>query len=71
MLLTELYDAKGRIIQSTYTRIGFRDVAIRNGLVTVNGKPITIRGVNRHEHDPETFHVISGEHGEGHPVDEA
>jgi beta-galactosidase len=61
MLLVELYDARGRIIQSTYSRIGFRDVAIRNGLVTVNGKPITIRGVNRHEHDPETFHVISRE----------
>ena len=59
MLLVELYDAQGHIIQSTYSRIGFRSVAIRNGLVTVNGKPITIRGVNRHEHDPETFHVIS------------
>lgn len=59
MLLVELYDADGRIIQSTYSRIGFRTVAIRNGLVTVNGRPITIRGVNRHEHDPETFHVIS------------
>ena len=59
MLLVELYDAKGRIIQSTYSRIGFRTVAIRNGLVTVNGRPITIRGVNRHEHDPETFHVMS------------
>lgn len=59
MLLVELYDAKGAIVQSTYSRIGFRTVAIRNGLVTVNGQPITIRGVNRHEHDPETFHVIS------------
>ncbi len=59
MLLVELYDAKGAIIQSTYSRIGFRTVAIRNGLVTVNGKPITIRGVNRHEHDPDTFHVVS------------
>ncbi|WBY09262.1 glycoside hydrolase family 2 TIM barrel-domain containing protein [Sphingomonas sp. 7/4-4] len=59
MLLVELYDAKGRIIQSTYSRIGFRTVEMKNGLVTVNGKPITIRGVNRHEHDPETFHVIS------------
>lgn len=59
MLLVELYDAHGTIIQSTYSRIGFRTVAIRNGLVTVNGRPITIRGVNRHEHDPETFHVIS------------
>jgi beta-galactosidase len=59
MLLVELYDAKGNILQSTWSRIGFRDVAIRNGLVSVNGKPITIRGVNRHEHDPETFHVVS------------
>ncbi|MEO9132885.1 MAG: glycoside hydrolase family 2 TIM barrel-domain containing protein, partial [Sphingomonas sp.] len=59
MLLVELYDAKGDIIQSTYSRIGFRTVEISNGLVTVNGTPITIRGVNRHEHDPETFHVIS------------
>ncbi len=59
MLLVELYDAKGNILQSTWSRIGFRSVAIKDGLVTVNGKPITIRGVNRHEHDPETFHVIS------------
>ena len=59
MLLVELYDAKGAILQSTWSRIGFRSVAIRDGLVTVNGRPITIRGVNRHEHDPETFHVIS------------
>jgi hypothetical protein len=58
-LLVELYDGKGRILQSTYARVGFRDVAIRGGLVTVNGKPITIRGVNRHEHDPETFHFVS------------
>lgn len=61
MLLVELYDAKGRILQSTYARIGFRTVAILDGRVTVNGKPITIRGVNRHEHDPETFHVLSRE----------
>jgi beta-galactosidase len=60
-LLVELYDAEGRILQSTPSRIGFRTVEMRNGLVTVNGKPITIRGVNRHEHDPETFHVISDE----------
>jgi len=58
-LLIELVDQQGRVIQATARRIGFRTVAIRDGLVTVNGRPITIRGVNRHEHDPETFHVIS------------
>ncbi|WP_342659246.1 DUF4981 domain-containing protein (plasmid) [Sphingomonas sp. NY01] len=61
MLLVELYDAKGGIIQSTYQRIGFRTVEMKNGLVSVNGRPITVRGVNRHEHDPETFHVVSHE----------
>lgn len=60
-LLVELTDANGRVVQSTPLRIGFRNVAIKEGLVTVNGAPITIRGVNRHEHDPETFHVISKE----------
>ncbi|MCJ2188472.1 glycoside hydrolase family 2 TIM barrel-domain containing protein [Novosphingobium beihaiensis] len=60
-LLVEYEDAKGRLIQSTSAKVGFRTVAIRGGLVTVNGRPVTIRGVNRHEHDPETFHVISHE----------
>lgn len=58
-LLVELSDKKGKPIQATASRIGFRTVEIRNGLVMVNGKPIRIRGVNRHEHDPDTFHVIS------------
>ena len=58
-LLVEVLDAKGGVIQATPQRIGFRTVEIKNGRVAVNGKPIVIRGVNRHEHDPETFHVIS------------
>lgn len=58
-LVTELTDDKGQLLQSTARRIGFRTVEIRDGQVMVNGRPITIRGVNRHEHDPETFHTIS------------
>ena len=33
-------------------RIGFRKVELLNGLMTVNGVPLRIRGVNRHEHHP-------------------
>ncbi|RZJ08068.1 MAG: DUF4981 domain-containing protein [Rubrivivax sp.] len=58
-LLVELLDAEGRLLQATPQRIGFRTVEIKRGLVMVNGRPIMIRGVNRHEHDPETFHVMS------------
>lgn len=33
-------------------KIGFRKVELINGLMTVNGTPIRLRGVNRHEHHP-------------------
>ncbi len=33
--------------------IGFRSVAIVDGVFTVNGAPVQLRGVNRHEHHPE------------------
>jgi len=58
-LLVELLDAKGKVVEATARKIGFRTVAIEDGEVRVNGRRITIRGVNRHEHDPHTFHVVS------------
>lgn len=33
-------------------RVGFREVKIADGLLKVNGVPIRLRGVNRHEHHP-------------------
>ncbi len=44
-------------IQSLKT--GFRKVEMKNKQLCVNGIPIIIKGVNRHEHDPVTGHVIS------------
>ena len=38
-------------------RIGFRSIAIVDAVFCVNGKPINIRGVNRHEH-----HALFGRH---------
>lgn len=38
--------------QSVKQRLGFRKVELINGLMTVNGVPIRLRGVNRHEHHP-------------------
>lgn len=37
---------------SVTQRVGFRRVELLNGLMTVNGTPIRLRGVNRHEHHP-------------------
>ena len=50
-----------RLIETDTLSIGFRNVKIENGLLMVNGVPVTIRGVNRHEHDPKTGHVVSRE----------
>lgn len=38
---------------------GFKRVEIKNSQVLVNGKAIYIKGVNRHETDPLTGHVVS------------
>ena len=41
--------------------IGFRNVRIENNQLLVNGKAIYIKGVDRHETDPYTGHVVSKE----------
>lgn len=40
-------------------KIGFRTVEIRNGRFMVNGKLVKLKGVNLHEHDEVTGHVVS------------
>ena len=56
-----LEDDKGNTIDDAAIYVGFRNIKIENGLLLVNGVPVTIRGVNRHEHDPKTGHVVSKE----------
>lgn len=41
--------------------IGFRRVEIKNGLLLLNGKPLLIRGVNRHEHHHQRGQVVTEE----------
>ena len=41
--------------------IGFRKVSIEDGVLKINGKKLLIRGVNRHEHNQYTGHVITRE----------
>ncbi len=58
-LLVNLKDSHGHIIESTRTDIGFRHIEIRDNQLTINGKAITIRGVDRHETDPLHGHVVT------------
>ena len=42
-------------------KIGFRNVEIKNAQLLVNGKPVLIKGANRHEIDPDGGYVVSVE----------
>ena len=56
-----LKDPAGRVIETAGCRTGFRKVEIKKGRLLINGIPVLFKGVNRHEHDPVTAHVISEE----------
>ena len=60
-LWISLEDKKGNTLDDAAIPIGFRNIRLENGQLLVNGVPVTIRGVNRHEHDPKTGHVVSRE----------
>ena len=60
-LVMSLVDSEGEVTQVVSARVGFRRVEIADGILTVNGQPIVLRGVNRHEHDPERAHVVTEE----------
>ena len=49
-LVVSLIDPDGRAIEHVSTRLGFRRVEIRGRDLLVNGRPVMIRGVNRHDH---------------------
>ncbi|WP_282056712.1 glycoside hydrolase family 2 TIM barrel-domain containing protein [Maribacter luteus] len=60
-LFLSLKDSNGTLLECTSQQLGFRTIELKNGQLLVNGKPILFKGVNRHEHDPKSGHVISKE----------
>ena len=73
VLVAELKDAKGRTTEAISTQVGFRTVEIRDtkaendefGLAGryfyINGKTVKLKGVNRHETNPERGHANTRE----------
>ncbi len=60
-LLLSLKNQEGELIEVVPQQIGFRRVEIKDAVLLLNGVPVTLKGVNRHEHDPETGHVVNRE----------
>ena len=60
-LLIQLKDKNGLVLESFAKKIGFREVEYKNKILTVNGVPVKLNGVNSHMHDPE--------HGQAVPLE--
>jgi beta-galactosidase len=53
-----LTNSEGEFISS---KIGFRKIEIKGRIFTVNGVPIKLKGVNRHEHWSDVGHAVTEE----------
>ena len=72
-LVGELKDRKGNVVETFSTYVGFRKIEIKDtpadrdefGLAGryyyLNGQPIKMKGVNRHENNPATGHYVTRE----------
>lgn len=60
-LCLQLQKGYGTIVEQVTQKVGFRTIRIEDGQLLINGQPIKIRGVNRHEHDPHKARVMTEE----------
>lgn len=58
-LTVRLLSASGTEVERIVKRVGFRTIEIKDGLLCLNGRPMEIRGVNRHEHSVVGGHYIT------------
>jgi beta-galactosidase len=58
-LVLSLLDDSGEIVEVVSCKVGFREVEIKDGQLLINGVPVYIKGVNRHEHDPVTGRYVT------------
>jgi beta-galactosidase len=57
-LVLTLRDPDNHVTEVLSSPVGFRTVEVKGGLLLVNGRPVRLRGVNRHEHDPRTGRYV-------------
>ena len=60
-LTVELLDESGNCVEFISQNIGFRRFEMKDGIMTLNGKRIVFKGVNRHEFSSKTGRAVSKE----------
>jgi beta-galactosidase len=59
-LIFLLYDSGDNIIEVEHNKFGFRKIELKeDGGLYINGKSVILKGVNRHEHDPDEGRTVS------------
>ena len=58
-LVVSLLNSKGKAIEHTSARVGFKTVEIVGRELLINGELVYIKGVNRHDHDGKTGKTVS------------
>lgn len=56
-----LIDADGNEVDAVSLNVGFRRVEVVRHELLVNGKPVLVKGVNRHDHDPRRGKAVTRE----------
>ena len=59
--LLTVRDGAGNVVEVIPQAVGFRSVELHDGQLWVNGVSVKMKGVNRHEHDPDLGHVVTME----------
>ena len=57
-VVVELLDADDNVTEVKACRFGFRKIELKDRQFFVNGVSVKIKGVNRHEHDPDRGHAV-------------
>ena len=57
--LLVILSSKNKVIEVLPLQVGFRNIEVRDAQLLINGQPILIKGVNRHEMDPRTGYVVT------------
>lgn len=57
-VVVELLDARDQVLEVRACRFGFREVELKDRQLFINGVSVLLKGVNRHEHDPDRGHAL-------------
>ena len=60
-VVLQLKNAANETVEAVSCKVGFRQVEIKNRELLINGQPVLMKGVNRHDHDERRGKAVTVE----------